>query len=50
MSAAKPFVGITTYLTQAAWAQWQLEAALVPASYVRAVSAAGGVPTDRLSR
>ena len=44
MSAAKPVVGITTYLTEAAWAAWRLEAALVPASYVRSVSAAGGVP------
>ncbi len=44
MSVGKPVVGITTYLTQAAWAQWQLEAALVPASYVRAVSSSGGVP------
>lgn len=44
MSAGKPVVGITTYLTSAAWAQWQLDAALVPASYVRAVSSSGGVP------
>ncbi len=40
----KPVVGITTYLTPAAWGAWQLEAALVPASYVRAVTLAGGVP------
>jgi putative glutamine amidotransferase len=40
----KPVVGITTYLTPAAWGAWQLEAALVPASYVRAVTRAGGVP------
>jgi gamma-glutamyl-gamma-aminobutyrate hydrolase PuuD len=37
-------VGITTYLTQAAWAAWNLEAALIPASYVRAVVRAGGTP------
>jgi putative glutamine amidotransferase len=40
----KPVVGITTYLTQAAWGAWHLDAALVPASYVRAVTRAGGVP------
>ncbi len=43
-SVAKPVVGITTYLTRAAWGAWELEAALVPASYVRAVVRAGGVP------
>jgi putative glutamine amidotransferase len=41
---ARPVVGITTYLTPAAWGAWHLEAALVPASYVRAVDGAGGVP------
>jgi gamma-glutamyl-gamma-aminobutyrate hydrolase PuuD len=40
----KPIVGITTYLTPAAWGAWQLDAALVPAAYVRAVTRAGGVP------
>jgi putative glutamine amidotransferase len=40
----KPVIGITTYLTPAAWGAWQLDAALVPASYVRAVVRAGGVP------
>lgn len=40
----KPVVGITTYLTPAAWGAWNLEAALVPATYVRAVERAGGVP------
>lgn len=43
-SVAKPVVGITTYLTRAAWGAWDMEAALVPASYVRAVVRAGGVP------
>ena len=42
--AERPVIGITTYLTRAAWGAWDLEAALVPASYVRAVAAAGGVP------
>ncbi|HST19421.1 MAG TPA: gamma-glutamyl-gamma-aminobutyrate hydrolase family protein [Gaiellaceae bacterium] len=40
----KPVVGITTYLTQAAWSYWNLPAALIPASYVRAVEEAGGSP------
>jgi gamma-glutamyl-gamma-aminobutyrate hydrolase PuuD len=41
---AKPVVGITTYLTRAAWGAWDLDAALVPAAYVRGVERAGGVP------
>jgi putative glutamine amidotransferase len=41
---AKPVIGITTYLTPASWGAWHMEAALVPASYVRAVERAGGVP------
>jgi gamma-glutamyl-gamma-aminobutyrate hydrolase PuuD len=41
---ARPVVGITTYLTRAAWGAWESEAALVPASYVRAVARAGGAP------
>ncbi|HZQ82980.1 MAG TPA: gamma-glutamyl-gamma-aminobutyrate hydrolase family protein [Gaiellaceae bacterium] len=44
MASAKPIIGITTYLTPAAWGAWQLDAALVPADYVRAVVASGGVP------
>ena len=44
MSAGKPVVGITTYLTRAAWGSWELDAALVPAAYVRAVVRAGGAP------
>jgi putative glutamine amidotransferase len=40
----KPVVGITTYLTRAAWGAWDIDAALVPAAYVRAVTQAGGVP------
>jgi gamma-glutamyl-gamma-aminobutyrate hydrolase PuuD len=40
----KPVIGITTYLTSAAWGAWELDAALVPASYVRAVVRAGGAP------
>jgi len=40
----KPVVGITTYLTNAAWSYWQLQAALIPASYVESVERAGGSP------
>jgi putative glutamine amidotransferase len=40
----KPVIGITTYLTPASWGAWNLEAALVPAAYVRAVERSGGVP------
>ena len=40
----KPVVGITTYLTRATFGAWELDAALVPADYVRAVTRAGGVP------
>jgi putative glutamine amidotransferase len=39
-----PVVGITTYLTQAAWGVWDVEAALVPFAYVRSVARAGGAP------
>jgi putative glutamine amidotransferase len=37
-------IGITTYLVSASWGAWTMEAALVPADYVRAVSEAGGAP------
>jgi putative glutamine amidotransferase len=40
----KPIVGITTYLTRAQWGAWDMDAALVPATYVAAVVRAGGVP------
>src|SRR5439155_25020072 len=43
-SVGKPVVGITTYLTRAAWGVWDLEAALVPFAYVRSVERAGGAP------
>jgi len=41
---ARPVVGITTYLTPASWGAWNLDAALVPADYVRGVVRAGGAP------
>jgi putative glutamine amidotransferase len=39
---ARPLIGITTYVTPAKWSYWELEAALIPADYVRAVERAGG--------
>jgi putative glutamine amidotransferase len=47
---ARPLIGITTYVEPATWGYWNLEAALVPYDYVRAVERAGGravlVPPD----
>jgi putative glutamine amidotransferase len=40
----RPVVGITTYITPARWSYWELEAALIPADYVRAVERAGARP------
>src|SRR5215218_5070535 len=40
----RPVVGITTYREAARWGVWNCPAVLVPADYVRQVSAAGGVP------
>jgi putative glutamine amidotransferase len=40
----KPVVGITTYVVPASFGVWQLDAALVPYDYVRAVERAGGRP------
>jgi putative glutamine amidotransferase len=42
--ARRPVIGITTYLTPARFGVWEEESALIPASYVRAVEAAGGRP------
>ena len=39
---ARPVVGITTYVTQAHWGYWDLEAALIPFDYVQKVERAGG--------
>ena len=41
---SKPIIGITTYMTQARWSYWDVEAAVVPAAYVRAIERAGGRP------
>jgi putative glutamine amidotransferase len=40
----RPLVGITTYITPVEYGDWQEEAALVPADYLRAVERAGGRP------
>jgi putative glutamine amidotransferase len=40
----RPVIGITTYVTPAKWAYWDLEASLIPHDYVRAVEEAGGRP------
>ena len=40
----KPVIGITTYLTPARFGAWEEETALIPATYVRAIEAAGGRP------
>ena len=38
----RPLIGITTYVTRARWAYWDLEAALIPQDYVDDVERAGG--------
>ena len=39
---ARPVIGITTYVTNAHWGYWDLEAALIPFDYVQKVERAGG--------
>lgn len=41
---ARPLIGITTYYQPAAWGDWEGPAALIPGTYVEAVTAAGGSP------
>jgi putative glutamine amidotransferase len=41
---SRPVVGITTYVIDARWGYWNLEAALIPFDYVKAVEQAGGRP------
>src|SRR5215467_15900096 len=38
----KPLIGITAYVTTARFGAWELESALIPYDYVRAVERAGG--------
>ncbi|MFC7310615.1 gamma-glutamyl-gamma-aminobutyrate hydrolase family protein [Streptomyces monticola] len=40
---ARPLIGVSTYLTDARWGVWDLEAALLPAGYPRLVQSAGGL-------
>jgi putative glutamine amidotransferase len=44
VAKSRPVIGITTYVTPAKWGYWELEVALIPADYVRAVERAGGRP------
>ena len=44
LSSAVPVVGVTTYCQQASWGPWDRVAALVPATYVASVAAAGARP------
>ncbi|MEU3405441.1 gamma-glutamyl-gamma-aminobutyrate hydrolase family protein [Streptomyces sp. NPDC006670] len=37
-----PLIGLTTYLAQAQWGEWDLPAAVLPAAYADCVRAAGG--------
>jgi gamma-glutamyl-gamma-aminobutyrate hydrolase PuuD len=41
---ARPIVGITTYVEDAAWGYWRLPAALIPQMYVEMLEAAGARP------
>ncbi|MEV8100366.1 gamma-glutamyl-gamma-aminobutyrate hydrolase family protein [Kitasatospora sp. NPDC085879] len=38
----KPLIGLTTYLADAQWGEWELPAALLPAAYTSCLQAAGG--------
>ncbi len=40
---ARPLIGISSYLDEASWGVWRQPAALVPQSYVSAVTRAGGI-------
>ncbi|MFE4620918.1 gamma-glutamyl-gamma-aminobutyrate hydrolase family protein [Streptomyces sp. NPDC056747] len=39
----KPLIGVTTYLDQARWGVWDMQAALLPAPYPRLVRESGGL-------
>ena len=43
-AAMRPVIGITTYVTDARFGDWEAESALVPSAYVNAVERAGGRP------
>ena len=40
----RPVIGITTYVTDARFGDWEAESALVPSAYVNAIERAGGRP------
>jgi gamma-glutamyl-gamma-aminobutyrate hydrolase PuuD len=42
-SERRPVVGLTTYVETARWGAWEQPAALLPATYVDAIDAAGGI-------
>jgi len=42
-SERRPVVGLTTYVEAARWGAWEQPAALLPATYLDAVDAAGGI-------
>jgi putative glutamine amidotransferase len=44
VTVPRPLIGITTYVVPASWSYWNLEAALIPTEYVRAVEQTGGRP------
>lgn len=41
--SGRPLIGLTSYLDTASWGVWQQPAALIPYSYVDAVTRAGGI-------
>lgn len=41
MAVGRPVVGITTYVEEASWGSWRLDAALIPYMYVESVEQAG---------
>ena len=42
MASRRPIIGITAYAEQARWGAWDIPTALIPMSYVHAISHAGG--------
>jgi gamma-glutamyl-gamma-aminobutyrate hydrolase PuuD len=43
VSERRPVVGLTTYVEAARWGAWEQPAALLPATYIDAIDAAGGI-------
>jgi gamma-glutamyl-gamma-aminobutyrate hydrolase PuuD len=42
--AARPVIGLTAYVSRAAWGVWDADATLMPQAYIDSVVAAGGLP------